>query len=313
MEKSLLFFSKSVRRKGTIASIFDCKVGSLPVPYLGLPLCCHGLKMVSCAPLIDKMAAKLNSWNGLKLSLAGRVELVKSVLTSFTYYWCSAFDIPAAVIGVLERKMRNFIWGSTDDSRKLHHLNWDILTSPKAEGGFGIRKVSDINHVSSCKLSWDFIRSKDCLWVAWFNYKYNTNASYWNSVLRASSSCIWNRMVAVRQFMLQHISYRVGSGTSISLFDDPWCQKQSLIHKFSYRICRELNLSRTAKLDSLIVDGRLVIPSLHSSILMQLQNFILSVPIHDGPDKILWDSTEFSFKKALELCPFARAMVTKLW
>lgn len=109
--------------------------------------------------------------------------------------------------------------------------------------------------------------------------------------------------------MLQHISYR--AGTSISLFDDPWCQKQSLIHKFSYRICRELNLSRTAKLDSLIIDGRWVIPSLHSSILMQLQNLILSVPIHDGPDKILWDSTEFSFKKALELCPFARAMVTK--
>jgi hypothetical protein len=31
-----------VRRKGTTASIFYCKIGSLPVTYLGLLLCCHG-------------------------------------------------------------------------------------------------------------------------------------------------------------------------------------------------------------------------------------------------------------------------------
>jgi hypothetical protein len=31
-----------VRRKGTTASIFYCKVGILPVIYLGLPLCCPG-------------------------------------------------------------------------------------------------------------------------------------------------------------------------------------------------------------------------------------------------------------------------------
>lgn len=59
-------------------SLLDCTVGNLPVTYLGLPLIlCHGLKKDSCAALVDKVTAKFNSWNGIKLSLAGRMELVR--------------------------------------------------------------------------------------------------------------------------------------------------------------------------------------------------------------------------------------------
>jgi hypothetical protein len=55
---------------------------NFPLKYLGLPLTPSRLKRIDFQPLVDKAASKLSAWNGRNLTQAGRVTLVKSVLSS---------------------------------------------------------------------------------------------------------------------------------------------------------------------------------------------------------------------------------------
>ncbi|XP_022772119.1 uncharacterized protein LOC111314763 [Durio zibethinus] len=51
------------------------KIGTLPVRYLGVPLVSRRLTEKDCAPLVDKITARINSWATRHLSYAGRLQL----------------------------------------------------------------------------------------------------------------------------------------------------------------------------------------------------------------------------------------------
>ncbi|KAH0865350.1 hypothetical protein HID58_082561 [Brassica napus] len=54
--------------------------GTLPIRYLGVPLCTRKLSMANCEPLISSVKAKLTSWSAKTLSFAGRLLLINTNL-----------------------------------------------------------------------------------------------------------------------------------------------------------------------------------------------------------------------------------------
>ncbi|KAL0287889.1 UNVERIFIED_CONTAM: putative mitochondrial protein [Sesamum radiatum] len=101
---------------GKPSLIIGFQEGSLPIKYLGVPLSSSRLTRTDCQPLLDKLARRLAGWNHLTLSLAGRTQVIKSVLNSLHIYWASAFLLPKAIIQILERKMREFLWKGSSGS-----------------------------------------------------------------------------------------------------------------------------------------------------------------------------------------------------
>lgn len=61
--------------------------GSLPFKYLGIPLDCKRLTVEKCMPLIDRIVCKIKHWTARLLSYAGRLQLIKSVISGITAYW----------------------------------------------------------------------------------------------------------------------------------------------------------------------------------------------------------------------------------
>ncbi|KAL0367287.1 UNVERIFIED_CONTAM: hypothetical protein Sradi_3618800 [Sesamum radiatum] len=115
--KSTIILSKSVRRdRQGIIDLMGFQEGSLPIKYLGVPLTSSRLTMTVCQPLLDKFAQRLAGWNHLTLSLAGRTQVIKSVLSSLHVYWASAFMLPKSIIQNVERKMREFLWKGSSTS-----------------------------------------------------------------------------------------------------------------------------------------------------------------------------------------------------
>lgn len=113
----------------------------LPSTYLGLPLFSGRLSKSMCAPLINKVRQRLESWKASILSFAGRVELIISTLSSFHIFWSMAFPLPSSVLSELDKVCRQFIWGDTYMKRKIHTVSWDLICLPRDEGGLGIRKI----------------------------------------------------------------------------------------------------------------------------------------------------------------------------
>ncbi|MCH80985.1 RNA-directed DNA polymerase (Reverse transcriptase), partial [Trifolium medium] len=58
-------------------------VGSLPFNYLGVPVFKGRPKASYFLPLTDRIKDKLSAWKASLLSIAGRTQLVKSVIQSY--------------------------------------------------------------------------------------------------------------------------------------------------------------------------------------------------------------------------------------
>ncbi|XP_059668736.1 uncharacterized protein LOC132313810 [Cornus florida] len=211
-QKSSVIFSKFARRKRLILNMLQCKEDVFPFKYLGLPLSSIGFRKFHCNALTDKISKKLSHWSTKLLSTVGKTELIKSVITPTCLYWCSVFQLPIAVINQIQKMCRDFVWGSRENINKLHLLSWDMMCRPKDEGGLGIRKLKDLQVTSQRVLAWDFLLSKDRLWISWFHHRYTTSSNFWNAIPKISHSILWKNMINVRETLLNAIHFSNGDG-----------------------------------------------------------------------------------------------------
>ncbi|KAK2368688.1 hypothetical protein QL285_081866 [Trifolium repens] len=105
-------------RLNLIVDLLNFKVGALPFNYLGVPIFKGKPKSSYLQPVADKIASKLTAWKASLLSMAGRVQLVKSVIQSMLIYSISVYSWPTGLIKEVEKSIRNFIWSGDVDKRK---------------------------------------------------------------------------------------------------------------------------------------------------------------------------------------------------
>lgn len=66
-------------------------VDFLSIRYLRLPLTTKSMNHLDYDPLGDKIYTFLLSWTNKCLFFVGRLQLIKSVITSISNFWCSVF------------------------------------------------------------------------------------------------------------------------------------------------------------------------------------------------------------------------------
>ena len=94
----------------TYMKTLNCGEMQVPFKYLGLQVGGNPRRAQFWDPVVDKIQARLSAWKGRRLSLAGRVCLVKSVLTSIPLFYLSVFKAPSSVCKRIFSIQRRFIW-----------------------------------------------------------------------------------------------------------------------------------------------------------------------------------------------------------
>jgi len=84
------------------ASVLNCRTGSIPFLYLGLPICGDSRKLSFWKSVVDRIRARLSVWNNRFLSFGGRLVLLKSVLSSLPVYFLSFYKAPTGIISSIE-------------------------------------------------------------------------------------------------------------------------------------------------------------------------------------------------------------------
>ena len=80
--KSEIVPIREVTNIHNLATILQCRVGSLPMIYLGMPLGTSYTTASIWNPILERMEKKLAGWKRLYLSKGGRLTLLKSTLSS---------------------------------------------------------------------------------------------------------------------------------------------------------------------------------------------------------------------------------------
>ncbi|KAK5783458.1 hypothetical protein PVK06_037967 [Gossypium arboreum] len=106
-------------------------LGCLPVRYLGAPLVARNLTVKDCAPLLKKVAIKINGWAAKTLSYTGRAQLVQVVLFHIQNYWAQHFLLPKAVIKLVNQMCVRFLWKGQNEKVKVARLSWEQICKPK--------------------------------------------------------------------------------------------------------------------------------------------------------------------------------------
>ncbi|CAA7043733.1 unnamed protein product [Microthlaspi erraticum] len=162
-----------------IKTLFNLEASSLPVRYLGLPLSSKKLSIADCDPLLIQIQKKLDSWTNKLLSFAGRLTLLSSVISGIVGFWTSAFILPKKVIKRINSLSSSFLWHGKTGISAGAKVAWNLLSSPKIEGGLGIKDIVSWNNASALKLIWMLFFRAGSIWVAWIRRRYVSNSSFW--------------------------------------------------------------------------------------------------------------------------------------
>ncbi|KAL0294635.1 UNVERIFIED_CONTAM: hypothetical protein Scaly_3118300 [Sesamum calycinum] len=190
--KSQIIFSRAVQQRQQILDCVGFHEGSLPIKYLGIPLTSSRLTLADCRPLTDKVDARLAGWNHQNLSYAGRLQLIKSVLSTLHMYWASVFILPKGVLKMLERKMRTFLWQGPSGGRQAK-VAWDQICKPKAEGGLGMRSLIIMNQALILKQMWRILQNDgSSIWVDWIQRYRLRHSTLW-TFNRTTGLCVGRR------------------------------------------------------------------------------------------------------------------------
>ncbi|XP_024632642.1 uncharacterized protein [Medicago truncatula] len=119
------------------ASLLNCKVGTLPFTYLGLPIGGNPRRLAFWEPVVNRIKSRLSSWQSRFLSFGGRLILLKYVLIVLPVYALSFFKAPAEGVTLVARYgVRD---GRLEDGGRSGSIWWkEIGRIIEGEGGGGV-------------------------------------------------------------------------------------------------------------------------------------------------------------------------------
>jgi hypothetical protein len=223
-----------VENIAVLASLLGCRISSLPMKYLGLPLGASYKATSIWNGVIETMERRLAGWKKIYLSKGGRLTLIKSTLSNLPTYYMSLFPLPVGVANRLERLQRDFLWGGIGDEFKFHLVNWERICRSIKSGGLGVRNLLQFNRALLGKWLWRYAMDREALWRLVVDAKYNSSRGGWCSeeVVGSFGVGVWKHIRRGWDKFSTFAHFDVGIGSKVSFWHDIWCGDRPL--KISY-------------------------------------------------------------------------------
>jgi hypothetical protein len=250
MSKSEMVPIGVVPNLSSLADILSCRIGTLPMTYLGMPLGSSFKALGVWNPIIEKVEHWLAGWKKLYLSKEGRLTLLKSTLSSLPTYFMSLFKIPVSVAKRIEQLQRNFLWGGEGDIIKMPLVSWNKVCTPIAQGGLGVKDLISFNKALLGKWLWRFGVESLNFWRRVMLAKYGVKDRGCSTrPVRGSHGCnLWKEIMANWDYFQKYIVFEVGNGNKVQFWYDKWCGDYAL--KDSFLLLFECSRDREAFIDS---------------------------------------------------------------
>lgn len=189
--------------------------------YLGLPEHFGRKKKDLFVSIIDRIKIKASSWSNKFLSTAGKMVMLKAVLSNIPSYAMTCFKLPRSLCKRIQSAVTRFWWDGRSGNRKMAWVSWSKMTRSKQDGGLGFRDFESFNDAYLAKLSWRLHHNPSGLLSRILIGKYCTDRPFLQVEHKAAESHGWRSMLIGRDLMMSNSGWAVGSGENINIWTDP--------------------------------------------------------------------------------------------
>jgi hypothetical protein len=179
-------------------------------------------------PCGEPFEGKLGCWRGKLLSNDDRRVLINSILSSLPVFMLSFLEIPKGARKILDFYRSSFFWETNDKKKRYRLTKWNIIYSPKDQGGLGI-EVLDLKN--KCLLrKWLFkLLTEEGMWQELLHNKYLKNKTLAHGDAKPTDSPFWICLMRVKENFFKRGSFKVGNGLIARFWEDVGLERRLLL------------------------------------------------------------------------------------
>jgi hypothetical protein len=185
-----------------------------------------------------KLGKRLTTYEDNLMTQAAKEVLIKSVAQALPVYLMGVFKLPYGLCDELTKMIRDFWWGAENGQRKAHWIAWDKLLRSKDQGGLGFKDLRLFNQALLARQAWRLIQFPDSLCAQLLKAKYYPNGNLIDTVFTGNASSTWLAIEHGLQLLKKGVLWRVGNGTKIRTWRDPWIPRGDFKANAPRRSCR---------------------------------------------------------------------------
>ena len=180
--------------------------------YLGLPEHFGRRKRDLFSSIIDRIKQKARSWSNRHLSPAGKLTMLKSVLSPIPSYSMTCFKLPLSLCDRIQSALTRFWWDSPDGQRKTLWVAWSKMILPKDQGGLEIKDIECFNDAYLAKIGWRILNNPSSLMSRILLGKYCSGESFLECEATDAISHGWRGILLGRDLLMSNMGWAVGNG-----------------------------------------------------------------------------------------------------
>ena len=200
--------------------------------YLGLPEHFGRRKKDLFTAIVDRIRQRASSLSTRHLSKAGKLTMLKAVLTAIPTFSMSCFELPVSLCKKIQSVLTHFWWDTADGTKKMCWVAWDRLTKPKAGGGLGLRDIQLFNQALLAKQAWRILTNPTCLLARVVLGKYCQNKNFMEVTVPTVCSHGWRSILHGRELLRDNVGKAIGNGLATKVWKDSWISLEKNLKPF---------------------------------------------------------------------------------
>lgn len=178
--------------------------------------------------------------------MAGRLQLIKSVLMSIASFWMSSFCLPGECLKEIDSLCCAFLWSGPTLSVKRAKVAWSTITMLKSKRGLGLRPLKEVIVAFCLKIIWRITTSRSLL-ARWVKSYFLKGETFW--AVKSSTtlgSWMWWKLLKYRDKAKEFHRMEVRNGKTTSFWYDTWSKMDHLLDLTGVRGCVDMGISLKA-------------------------------------------------------------------